>query len=180
MQSYITNLALSFWRKPRSSVLTLSFNFVHIPRRKSGCFGAGKSSVLRSLCGSFLSREDAHLPAFGQKHQCPLRHDKQPVREPDQEIDVHDRPDNPCRKSGEAEHAKIGERVGTPRDREIAFVPIPEGPRRPLSCRASSNQGCHVPSFLNGWLRHAWHDHRLFGLDPQQIPRRRKDRKSVV
>jgi hypothetical protein len=53
-----------------------------------------KAASLRSLCGSFLSRKDAHLPAFGQKRQCPLRHDEESVREPDQEIDVHDRPDN--------------------------------------------------------------------------------------
>src|SRR4029453_17171785 len=73
---------------------------------------------------------------------------------PDQEIDVHARPENPRRKSGESEHAKIGERVRTSRDREIAFVPIREGPRR-LSRHASSNQVCHVPSLLNGGLRNA-------------------------
>jgi hypothetical protein len=94
----------------------------------------------------FLSRKDPHLPTFGQKRQYPLQHNEESVREPDQEIDVHDRPDNPRRKSGESEHAKIGERVLTPRNREIAFVPIPEGRRRRLSRHASSNQRYHVPS----------------------------------
>src|SRR5690349_2931109 len=65
-------------------------------------------SLLRSLCGSFLSRKDPHLPTFGQKRQYPLQHHEESVREPDQEIDVHDRPDNPRGKSGESEHAKIG------------------------------------------------------------------------
>jgi len=46
---------------------------------------------------------------FGQKRQYPLQHDEESVREPGQEIDVHDRPDNPRRKSGESEQAKIGE-----------------------------------------------------------------------
>src|SRR4029453_2407955 len=134
-----------------------------------------RESTKGSLRGSFLSRKDAHLATFGQKRQCPLQHDEESVREPDQEIDVHACPDNPRRKSGEPEHAKIGERVRTPRDREIALIPVPEGRRRRLSRPASSNQGCHVPSFLNGRLRNARHDHRLFGLDPQQIPRRRND-----
>src|SRR5213080_1690175 len=137
-------------------------------------------SLLRSLYGSFFSRKDAHLPTFGQKRQYPLQHDEEPVREPDQEIDVHDRPDNPRRKSREAEHAKISERVRTPRDREIAFVPVPEGRWRWLSRHASSNQGCHVLSCLNGRLRNARHDHRPFGLDPQQIPRRRNDVRRVT
>ncbi len=129
-------------------------------------------SLLRSLCDSFLPWKDPHLPTFGQKRQDPLQHDEESVREPDQEIDVHDRPDNPRRKSGESEQAKISQRVGTPRDREIAFVPIPEGPRRRLSRHASSNQGCNLPSCLNGRLRDTRHDHRLFGPDPQQIPRK--------
>src|SRR2546423_7600211 len=110
-------------------------------------------SLLRSLCGSFLSRKDPHLPTFGQKRQCPLQHDEESVREPDQEIDVHDSPDDPRRKSAEAEYAKIGERVRAARDREIAFVPVPEGRRWRLSRHAPSNQGCHVSSLLNGRLR---------------------------
>src|SRR5438132_13144138 len=145
---------------------------------------AARSVVMSEAFGRvewpFLSRKDAHLPTFGQKRQYPLQHDEESVREPDQEIDVHDRPDNPRRKSGESEHAKIGERVRTPRDREIAFVPIPEGPRRRLSRHASSNQGCHVPSCLNGRLRNARHDHRLFGFGPKQVPRRRNDVRRVT
>ena len=94
------------------------------PTRKGNADGGvGKSCVLWSFCGSFLSRKDPHLPTFGQKRHYPLQYDEESVRESDQEIDVHDCPDNPSRKSGEAEHAKIGERVRTPRDREIAFVP---------------------------------------------------------
>src|SRR5947207_5425724 len=104
---------------------------------KAASYGA---SAARSCPG-----KDAHLPTFSQKRQRPLQHGEESVREPDQEIDVHERPDNPSRKSGEAEHAKIGERIRTPRDREIAFVPVPKGRRRRLSCQASSNQRCHVP-----------------------------------
>ena len=82
------------------------------PTRKGNADGGvGKSSVLWSLCGSFLSRKDAHLPTFGQKRYYPLQYDKESVRESDQEIDVQERPDNPSRKSGEAEHAKIGKAV---------------------------------------------------------------------
>ena len=140
---------------------------------------AARSVVMSEALGRvewpFLSRKNPYLPTFGQKRQCPLQHDEESVREPDQEIDVHDRPDNPRRKSSESEHAKIGERVRTPRNREIAFVPIPEGPRRRVSRHASSNQGCHVPSFLNGRLCNARHDHWLFGLDPQQIPRKKRN-----
>src|SRR4029450_11780064 len=125
-----------------------------------------RESTKGSLRGSFLSRKDPHLPTFGQKRQCPLQHDEESVREPDQEIDVHDRPDNPSRKSGEAEHAKIGERVRTPRDREIAFVPVPEGRRRRLSRHASPNQGCHVPSFLNGRTGSRRENHRPTWAEP--------------
>ena len=74
---------------------------------------AAQSVVMSEASGRvewFLSRKDPHLPTFGQKRQYPLQHDEKSVREPDQEIDVHDRPDNPRRKSGEAEYAKIGER----------------------------------------------------------------------
>jgi hypothetical protein len=131
-------------------------------------------------CATLLSRKDAHLPTFGQKRQYLLQHDEESVREPDQEIDVHDRPDKPRWKSGESEHAEIGERVHAPRNREIAFVPVPKGSRRRLSSYASSNQGCHVPSCLNGRLGNARHDHRLFRLDPQQIPRRRNDVRRVT
>jgi len=82
------------------------------PTRKGNADGGvGKGSVLWSLCGSFLSRKDAHLPTFGQKRYYPLQYDKESVRESDQEIDVQERPDNPSRKSGEAEHAKIGKAV---------------------------------------------------------------------
>ena len=59
-----------------------------------------RKSLLRSPCGSFLARKDPHLPAFGQKRQYPLQHDEESVLEPDQEIDVHDRPVRippPCR-----------------------------------------------------------------------------------
>src|SRR5689334_5191156 len=109
-----------------------------------------EKSLLRSLRSSFLSWKDPHLPTFGQKSQHPLQHDEEPVRKADQEIDVHARPDNPRRKSGEAEHAQIGERIRAARDREIAFVPVPEWRRRRLSRHASSNQGRHIPASLNG------------------------------
>ena len=154
-------------------------------RRIVHLFGmAARSVVMSEAFGRvewpFLSRKDPHLPTFGQKLQCPLQHDEESVRKSDQEIDVHNGPDNPGRKSGESEHAKIGERVSTPRDSEITFVPIPEGGRRRPSRRAPSNQGCHVPSCLNGRLRNARHDHRLFGRDPQQIPRMRNDVRRVA
>src|SRR4029077_457975 len=83
---------------------------------------AARSVVMSEASGRVESaRKDAYLPTFGQKRQCPLQHDEEPVREPDQEIDVHACPDSARRKSGEAEHAKICERVRPPRDREIAF-----------------------------------------------------------
>src|SRR6266446_3752990 len=50
----------------------------------------------------------------------------------------------------------------------------------PIAKISDRNQGCHVPSFLNGRLRNARHDHRLFGLDSQQIPRRRNDIRRVT
>src|SRR5207253_11456487 len=111
---------------------------------------AARSVVMSEAFGRvewpFLSRKDPHLPTFGQKRQYPLQHDEEPVREPDQEIDVHDRPDNPRRKSREAEHAKIGERIRTPRDREIAVVPVPEGRWRRLFRHGSAAQAWHAAS----------------------------------
>src|SRR4029077_3944252 len=102
---------------------------------------AARSVVMSEASGRVeWSRKDAHLPTFGQKRQCPLQHDEEPVRETDQEIDVQACPDTRRRKYGEADHANIAERVHTPRDREIAFVPVPEGRRRRLSRHASSNQ----------------------------------------
>src|SRR4029077_19426487 len=67
---------------------------------------AARSVVMSEALGRvewpFLSRKNPYLPTFGQKRQCPLQHEEDSVREPDQEIDVHDRPDKPRRKSGES------------------------------------------------------------------------------
>ena len=72
-------------------------------------------------------RGNAHLPASSQKRHYPLQDDEEPVREPNEKIDVHNCPDNLRRKSREPQKAKIGDRIRAPHDREVSLVPIPEG-----------------------------------------------------
>jgi hypothetical protein len=60
------------------------------------------SSLLLPLC---RARENANLPALCKEGKGPLRQDEKAVGEANQEVNVHEHPDDPGAKSGKAHQA---------------------------------------------------------------------------
>src|SRR2546422_1638269 len=69
--------------------------------------------------------------AIGEVRPRPLEQHQHAVAEADQEEDVHEDPDQPREESAEMELPDVSHGLAAADDRELAFVPVAEGPAGP-------------------------------------------------
>jgi hypothetical protein len=101
-----------------------------------------------------MSWKNANLSTLGHERHSPLQHNEKFIAKTNRRVDVYSCPDQPRRKSGEAQEPQISYGERTSYYRQVALVPIHKGSGSWGPEDAAANEVCHIAPFLNRRLRH--------------------------
>src|SRR5262249_16458785 len=95
---------------------------------------------------------------------------EEPIGKSDEEVNMHNCPDDPCWETRELYQPQVSYCVCPAYDCEIALVPVPEWLTFSVSCGTTPNDISDVVAVLDGRLSHSRDDHGVFRLYAKQTP----------
>ena len=135
-------------------------------------WGPGASGVSSRRVDEFLLRgllrgQNSHLTTSRHEIKSPLQQYEESISKSDEEVNMHDCPEHPCREASESYKPQVGYCVCPAYDCEITLIPIPERFRFLLTCHPAPNDLRNVLALLDSRLSYARQRHRSFRFDAQ-------------